>query len=102
MLSALETGDGGRVVSIRRALKERLSRENWEYMTWQEWKEGTARFLENEVKARFDLPLNRGGVDPPFTRVSFYVGGEFLIRMVDQSDPGLAKNIEALYHRIAD
>lgn len=43
LLSALGTGDEGRVVSIRKALKERLSWEDWEYMTWQEWKEGTAR-----------------------------------------------------------
>ena len=102
MLSALETGDDERVVSIRSALKARLSRENWEYMTWQEWKEGTARFLENEVKVRFNIPPNRGGADPPFTRVSFYVGGDLLIRMLDRSDPGLSGNIEALYHRIAD
>lgn len=102
MLSALETGDTERVVSIRRALKERLSPVNWEYMTWQEWKEGTARFLENEVKTRFNIPPNRGGADPPFTRVSFYVGGELLIRMLDESDPGLSRNIEALYHRLAE
>lgn len=102
MLSALETGDDRRVVSVREALKARLSRENWEYMTWQEWKEGTARFLENEVKVRFNILPNRGGADPPFTRVSFYVGGDLLIRMLDRSDPGLSGNIEALYHRIAD
>lgn len=102
LLAALETGDGGRVVPVRKALKARLSRENWEYMTWQEWKEGTARFLENEVKARFNIPPNRGGVNPPFTRVSFYAGGELLIRMIDRTNPGLSRNIEALYHRIAD
>jgi hypothetical protein len=102
LLSALGTGDEGRVVSIRKALKERLSRENWEYMTWQEWKEGTARFLENEVKVRFGLPVNRGGMEPPFTRVSFYAGGELLIRQLGKLNPGLAGNIEVLYHRIAD
>jgi len=102
LLSALGTGDEGRVVSIRKALKERLSREDWEYMTWQEWKEGTARFLENEVKVRFGLPVNRGGMEPPFTRVSFYAGGELLIRRLDKLNPGLARDIEVLYHRIAD
>ncbi len=102
MLSALESGDVGRVDSIRRALKERLSPVNWEYMTWQEWKEGAARFLENEIKARLNIPPNRGGADPPFTRVSFYVGGELLIRRLDASEPGLSKDLEALYHRIAD
>ncbi|HEX2694340.1 MAG TPA: hypothetical protein VHP61_01195 [Acidobacteriota bacterium] len=102
LLSMLGTGEEGRVVSIRTALKERLSREDWEYMTWQEWKEGTARYLENEIKARLGLPVNKGGMEPPFTRVSFYAGGERLIRMLDKMDPGLARTIETLYQRIAD
>lgn len=101
-LSALGAGDEARVLSVRKALRERLSREDWEYMTWQQWKEGTARFLENEVKARFGLTANKGGLGLPFTRVSFYAGGELLIRQLNKSDPGLAGNIEALYHRIAD
>ena len=102
LLSALGAGDEARVLSVRKALRARLSREDWEYMTWQQWKEGTARFLENEVKARFGLPANKGGLGLPFTRVSFYAGGELLIRQLNRSDPGLAGNIEALYHRIAD
>ena len=102
MLAALTTGDHGRAMSVRAALKARLSGEDREYMTWQEWKEGTARFLENEVKNRFGLPANRGGMEPPFTRVSFYAGGELLIRMLVGPDPGLAGNVEALYRRIAD
>ena len=102
LLSALETGDDRRAWSIRTALKARLSPEDWEYMTWQEWKEGTARYLENEIKARFGFPANTGGMRPPFTRVSFYAGGELLIRMLDKLDPGLARNIETLYRRIAD
>jgi hypothetical protein len=102
MLRALEAGDGGRVASVRKALKDRLSRDDWEYMTWQEWKEGTARFLENEIKARVGLQPNMGGLKPPFSRVSFYAGGELLIRMMNRKDPGLAGNIEVLYHRIAD
>jgi hypothetical protein len=102
MLRALETGEDERVLSIRRALKGRLSEDDWEYMTWQEWKEGSARYLENEIKARSGLQANRGGLKPPFTRVSFYAGGELLIRMLDRHDPGLIRDIEALYHRIGE
>jgi hypothetical protein len=101
-LGALEAGDGKCTSAVRKALKERLSRNDWEYMTWQQWKEGTARFLENEVKARLGLAANKGGLEPPFTRVSFYASGELLIRQLDKRNPGLAGNIETLYHRIAD
>lgn len=102
MMRALTAGDERRVASIRMVLKERLSRDDWEYMTWQEWKEGTARFLENEIKARLGLQANTGGMKPPFTRVSFYAGGELLIRMLERREPGLLRDIEALYRRIAD
>ena len=102
MLGALRAGDDERVVAVRDALKDSLASANWEYMTWQEWKEGTARFLENRIKARLGIPANAGGLEPPFTRVTFYAGGELLIRMLDRLDPGLARDIEALYRRIAD
>jgi hypothetical protein len=52
MLEALVTEDEKRAASLREAIRDRLSPEEWEYMTWQEWKEGTARYLENEIKAR--------------------------------------------------
>ena len=102
LLNALEAGEGERASAVRKALKERLSKDDWQYMTWQQWKEGTARFLENKVKARLGLPANNGGLEPPFTRVSFYAGGELLIHQLDKRNPGLAGNIETLYHRIAD
>ena len=102
LLTALGKGDAGGVQGIRKSLRARLSREEWEYMTWQEWKEGSARYLENEIHARLGLPRNSGGLAQPFTRVSFYAGGEALIRMLEKREPGLTKDIESLYHKIAE
>jgi len=102
MLEALVTEDEKRAASLREAIRDRLSPEAWEYMTWQEWKEGTARYLENEIKARLELPANWGGLEAPLTRVSFYAGGELLIRLLAKKDPRLVRDIEALYRRIAD
>jgi hypothetical protein len=101
-IAALEAGDPVRISDIRKALKARLKPEEREYMTWQEWKEGFARFLENEIHVRLGLPLNSGGLKPPYNRVSFYSGGEALIRLLEKREPGLTKDIESLYHRIAD
>lgn len=102
MLKSLAEGDLDHARADRKATRERLSREDWEYMTWQEWKEGLARYLENAANARLGLPENRGGRRPPFTRVSFYAGGEALIRALVKEKPGASRDIEALYHRIAD
>jgi hypothetical protein len=102
LFAALDSGDSNRVLDIRKSLKARLSKDEWDYMTWQEWKEGTARRLENEIDARLGLPQNSGGRKPPFNRVSFYAGGEALIRMLEKGEPGLTKDIERLYHKIAE
>ncbi len=102
MLRSLAEGDLDHARAGRKAIRERLSREDWEYMTWQEWKEGLARYLENAANARLGLPENRGGRRLPFNRLSFYAGGEALIRALVQAKTGSVKDIEALYHRIAD
>jgi hypothetical protein len=102
LFTALDGGDANRAMEIRKSLKARLSKDEWEYMTWQEWKEGTARCLENEIDARLGLPQNSGGRKPPFNRVSFYAGGEALIRMLEKREPGLTKDIESLYHKVAE
>jgi hypothetical protein len=102
MLRSLADGDLDHARADRQAIRERLSREDWEYMTWQEWKEGLARYLENAIRARLRLPENRGGAKPPFDRICFYAGGAALIGALERERPGTVKDIEALYHRIAE
>ena len=102
MIAALYKGDSAGLEAARRKLKEALSPDDWDYMTWQEWKEGLARYLENAIQTRLGRPENRGGLEPPFTRVTFYAGGAGLIRELSGRQPGVLKDIEALYHRIAE
>jgi hypothetical protein len=102
MLAALDDGDFGRAANLRKAIKARLSADEWDYMTWQEWKEGSARYLENEVRGRFVRPANSGGKNPPYSRVTFYAGGEAFIRMLEKKEAGSVRNLEDLYRRIAE
>jgi hypothetical protein len=87
--------------SIRRQLKNMLNPKDYEYMLWQEWKEGFARYIENEMQRRLSLPENLGGSQPPFNRVAFYAGGANFIRILEQQEPGLVKKIELLFERMA-
>jgi len=96
-LVALEKNQEGLASDLRGKLHELLSADDWEYMTWQEWKEGLARCLENKISARLGLPLNRYGCLPPFNRVSFYYGGALLIDHLWRKDAVPAGDIEALY-----
>jgi len=100
-LSALERDDEQAAGEFRAKIKTLLSPENWEYMTWQEWKEGLARCLENRIAVRLGLPANLNGCLPPFNRVSFYCGGQRLIDRLGRTDPTRVEDIEALYGLIS-
>lgn len=86
--------------ALRAELKASLSAADWEYLTWQEWKEGLARWIENRIRAVLGLPENAGGEDPPYDRVTFYRGGDGYIRYLERRQPGIAADMEKLYRAI--
>ena len=79
MVHAASTGDLQETMALRASLRGKLARPDYEYMVWQEYKEGLARYLENHMRAGVGLPLNYNGSNPPYSRVSFYAGGAALI-----------------------
>ncbi len=72
-----------------------------EYMTWQEWKEGFARHVENMVRARLGNKENHVGRERPFDRGSFYEGGASYIGFLEHEEPGIDTDLEALFARIS-
>jgi hypothetical protein len=86
----------------RKQLKALLSADDWDYMTWQEWKEGLARHLENRVNERVGEPRNTGGQKTPYSRVTFYFGGEAVIRALSRREPAIERDLERLYRAIAE
>jgi hypothetical protein len=85
----------------RAALKKALSADDWGYLTWQEWKEGLARYLENRMRGVAGLPENVGGEEGPYNRVTFYRGGDLLIRFLERRQPGVVNDMEKLYRAIS-
>ena len=100
LLAALEAGDGDGVAVARRRLCQILSPGDLEYMVWQEWKEGFARYIENRIRRRLGLEGNQGGGTPPFDRVAFYEGGSRWIAFLAKREPSLVLDIEGLFHRM--
>ncbi len=96
-LEALATGDTGSSLPLRRALRRQLSDTDREYMVWVEWKEGFARYIENEVRSRYGLEANRGGMEQPYNRVAFYYGGETFIRRVFNGGRSHPIDVRALF-----
>jgi hypothetical protein len=86
--------------AVRGRLRRVLEEQDHEYLVWQEWKEGFARFIENRIRGRLGLPENHGGRVRPFDRVAFYAGGAHLIGLLGARDAGTIVEIERLFERM--
>lgn len=103
-LSALDSQpiEGGRIASCRNFLKRYLSEQDYEYMVWQEWKEGFARYIENLVRCRLGVEENHGGQQRPFDRVVFYEGGARYTGYLAGCHPGLPIELDRLFHNMME
>jgi len=100
-LIALNKGSMADVLAVRKELRSYLGRHDFEYMLWQEWKEGFARWIENRVQELLGLDLNLRGLLPPFSRVTFYAGGAQLVNFLHVQDSSVVNNLEQLFHRMS-
>lgn len=95
-----QTNTLAEALPLRKELHRILAVKDYEYMLWQEWKEGFARRMENLMRARLGLRLNKGKNLPPYDRVTFYAGGEHFIDLIAAEVPSLVEDIEALFGRM--
>jgi len=102
MLEALDSGEAETVLACRRELRRVLRPENYEYMIWQEWKEGLARHLENRMRALLGLPQNQGGLKKPYNRITFYAVGDRLIGFLERRNTALTLDLERLFKELAE
>jgi len=99
-LEKAEAQDSAGVARCRAFLKETLNTDDYEYLVWQEWKEGFARLIENRIRKKLGLEENHGGIEKPFTRVTFYEGGALYISVLIQKEKGLKNDIKELFQRM--
>ena len=83
------------------SLASHLGLRDYEYLVWQEWKEGFARYIENRIRARLGLDPNRFGAEEPYNRITFYVGGSDYISLLVEDRPELIQDPKALYSELA-
>jgi len=99
-LEAASDGILDKVIRCRSFLKETLNKPDYEYMVWEEWKEGFARLIENRIRKKLELEENHGGSDLPYSRVTFYEGGARYISVLLNEDKDLENDIEELFFRM--
>jgi hypothetical protein len=102
LLAALSTGDLVTALSCHAAVVRDLAPLDREFMVWQEWKEGFARWVENKVRRRLGLRRNESGRAAPYGRGAFHVGGAGLIDLLVRAEPCLAHQLTDLYQRLHD
>ena len=96
-LRGLAQHDSASVRHARQSLRQHLSEVDHDYLIWVMWKEGFARFIENEIRSRYGLAANHGGKDAPYNRVAFYFGGEQFIRFLIRDRHDDATDVEGLF-----
>jgi len=101
-LSALNVGDEAGIAQAREGLRGYLGVHDFEYMVWQEWKEGFARWVENRLQRELGLAENTKGAQLPFSRVSFYAGGAAYINFFSAQDPSVVNDLPELFSRMAE
>jgi hypothetical protein len=99
-LSAVNEGLLAEVEEIHKDLRMSLAKPDFEYLVWQEWKEGFARYIENQIQEALGLPLNLGGGERPFNRVSFYPAGAAFINLFERESPGTIRDLQTLFRRL--
>ncbi len=97
LIAALQAGDTERALAERAKLRAHLSAIDYEYMVWQEWKEGLARYVENCIQEKRGLPVNTFGAEPPYDRIAFYHGGAHYIAHLVRENPALHNDPKALF-----
>lgn len=100
LIEGIDINDKDTIIECRLRLREILNQADFEYMVWQEWKEGFARFIENKIQSKLKLNINNYGLQKPYNRVTFNVGGAKIIQYLSQDNNDLFSNIELLFDKI--
>ncbi|WP_346889648.1 hypothetical protein [Clostridium sp. UBA1056] len=88
------------IVDYHKTMKNHLNHIDFEYMIWQEFKEGFARYIENLIRERLQVNLNSNKLEEPFSRVSFYELGNKYINFILRENPELKGHIKEIYNKI--
>ena len=102
LLSALDAGNETAIRDAFADLRSVLTPHEAEYMAWQMWKEGYARWVENRIQRHLGLPVNRYGEEQPYSRISFYVGGADYFDWLAKRDEGEGMDLEGLLHGLRE
>jgi hypothetical protein len=92
--------DYSKAINLRQQFKSVLGKIDREYLLWQEWNEGFARFLENKIRNLLNINENHFGNKTPYNRVSFYESGSRFISLIEQVNPDSIDDMRGLFYEM--
>jgi len=98
--SYFDTRDYNRVLDCYNDLRKYLNKIDFEYMMWQEWKEGFARYIENLIRDNIGIKRNTKKLQTSFDRGCFYEIGSKYIDLLVKMNIELKGNIKDLFYRM--
>ena len=99
-MAALLELNRAEVTGIRGQFEHILSKIDVEYLLWQEWKEGLARFIENKINHCSGFKENHNGRELPFSRVSFYESGSLFISLMEKCNSSIICDMKGLFYEM--
>jgi len=96
----MELNNGYDIRKYHIEMKTILNEKEFEYMIWQEWKEGYARYIENMIREKIGVKKNSKILKPPFDRVCFYEIGNKYIETLINRNTELRNNLENIFYEI--
>jgi len=90
--------DFDQIMVAMSTLSEKLESFDYEYMIWQIWKEGFARYIENQILRMNTMEENNNGNDPESPdRISLYFIGDKFWTQLKLRNPTLFDDIEEVF-----
>ena len=87
-------------VIYRNCMRTYLHKDEYEYIIWQAWKEGFARYVENLIRKELGLRINANILIPPYNRVALFEIGCKYIETLIKMDGELNDNIVELFTKM--
>jgi len=100
MVLSFQSGNPEVALGYRTKLKTVLSKDDFDYMSWEEWKEGFARYIENLLRDNWGLERNTTDTEGEMNRVWFYEGGSLLIAHLLSENEIFKNELRLLYSAI--
>jgi len=100
IVRTMELNNGYDIRKYHVEMKTILNQKEFEYMIWQEWKEGFAQHVENLIRNKYGLENVLTALSQPFDRRHFYELGNIYIGVLINNDEKLNENIMELFYRM--